>query len=81
MAYSAPHRHGFLKVVENNYCASRRGILSLLKIFYSAFHICVLYSFLFNARLYLLRFMYNSISSAINYNVSTFVKLQSCLSL
>lgn len=26
VAYSAPTRHGCLKVVENNYCASKRGI-------------------------------------------------------
>ncbi|KAK5771497.1 hypothetical protein PVK06_047706 [Gossypium arboreum] len=26
VAYSAPNRHGCLKVVENNYCASKRGI-------------------------------------------------------
>jgi len=29
VAYSAPTRHGCLKVVENNYCASKRGMLSL----------------------------------------------------
>ena len=28
VAYSAPTRHGCLKVVENNYCASRRGMIS-----------------------------------------------------
>lgn len=27
VAYSAPARHGCLRVVENNYCASRRGML------------------------------------------------------
>lgn len=27
VAYSAPTRHGCLKVVENNYCASRRGMV------------------------------------------------------
>jgi len=27
VAYSAPARHGCLKVVENNYCASKRGML------------------------------------------------------
>lgn len=27
VAYSAPTRHGCLKVVENNYCASKRGML------------------------------------------------------
>ncbi|CAB79992.1 hypothetical protein [Arabidopsis thaliana] len=32
VAYSAPHRHGFLKVVENNYCASRRGGVRCLSI-------------------------------------------------
>lgn len=26
VAYSAPTRHGCLKVVENNYCASKRGM-------------------------------------------------------
>jgi hypothetical protein len=26
VAYSAPARHGCLKVVENNYCASKRGM-------------------------------------------------------
>ncbi|XP_010432671.1 PREDICTED: uncharacterized protein LOC104716896 [Camelina sativa] len=38
VAYSAPHRHGFLKVVENNYCASRRGgvrCLSILNIVFA----------------------------------------------
>ena len=37
VAYSAPRRHEFLKVVENNYCASRRGIhspLLLLKLYF-----------------------------------------------
>lgn len=29
VAYSAPTRHGCLKVVENNYCASKRGMLPL----------------------------------------------------
>jgi len=28
VAYSAPTRHGCLKVVENNFCASRRGMIS-----------------------------------------------------
>lgn len=28
VAYSAPARHGCLKVVENNYCASKRGMCS-----------------------------------------------------
>ncbi|EOA17128.1 hypothetical protein CARUB_v10005389mg [Capsella rubella] len=38
VAYSAPHRHRFLKVVENNYCASRRGgvrCLSILNIVFA----------------------------------------------
>ncbi|WZY86228.1 hypothetical protein YC2023_032612 [Brassica napus] len=35
VAYSAPHRHGFLKVVENSYCASRKGILSSLALYFS----------------------------------------------
>lgn len=34
VAYSAPTRHGCLKVVENNYCASKRGILSLVAFFF-----------------------------------------------
>ncbi|RIA05085.1 hypothetical protein BRARA_K00690 [Brassica rapa] len=32
VAYSAPHRHGFLKVVENSYCASRKGGVRCLSI-------------------------------------------------
>ncbi|TKY74576.1 hypothetical protein E2542_SST03339 [Spatholobus suberectus] len=32
VAYSAPIRHGCLKVVENNYCASRRGGVRCLSI-------------------------------------------------
>ncbi|CAF2241045.1 unnamed protein product [Brassica rapa] len=32
VAYSVPHRHWFLKVVENNYCASRRGGVRCLSI-------------------------------------------------
>lgn len=38
VAYSAPNRHGCLKVVENNYCASRRGgvrCLSILNIIFA----------------------------------------------
>ncbi|KAL6501963.1 hypothetical protein OROGR_027096 [Orobanche gracilis] len=38
VAYTAPARHGCLKVVENNYCASRRGgvrCLSILNIVFS----------------------------------------------
>lgn len=38
VAYSVPHRHWFLKVVENNYCASRRGgvrCLSILNIVFA----------------------------------------------
>lgn len=38
VAYSAPARHGCLKVVENNYCASRRGgarCLSILNIVFA----------------------------------------------
>ncbi|KAL0307634.1 UNVERIFIED_CONTAM: hypothetical protein Sangu_3018800 [Sesamum angustifolium] len=38
VAYSAPVRHGCLKVVENNYCASRRGgvrCLSILNIVFA----------------------------------------------
>ena len=30
VAYSAPRRHICLKVVENNYCASKRGMVMLL---------------------------------------------------
>lgn len=33
VAYAAPMRHGCLKVVENNYCASRRGIFLELYVF------------------------------------------------
>uniref|UniRef100_A0A2P2IJ17 Uncharacterized protein n=1 Tax=Rhizophora mucronata TaxID=61149 RepID=A0A2P2IJ17_RHIMU len=29
VAYSAPARHGCLKLVDNNYCASKRGMLLL----------------------------------------------------
>lgn len=29
VAYAAPKRHECLKVVENNYCASKRGVFSL----------------------------------------------------
>jgi hypothetical protein len=32
VAYTAPTRHGFLKVVENNYCASKRGGVRCLSI-------------------------------------------------
>uniref|UniRef100_A0A1J3I108 Transmembrane protein n=1 Tax=Noccaea caerulescens TaxID=107243 RepID=A0A1J3I108_NOCCA len=32
VAYSAPHRHGLLKVVDNNYCASRKGGVRCLSI-------------------------------------------------
>ncbi|CAN8229659.1 unnamed protein product [Cochlearia groenlandica] len=32
VAYSAPQRHGFLKVVENSYCASRKGGVRCLSI-------------------------------------------------
>ncbi|GMH12424.1 hypothetical protein Nepgr_014265 [Nepenthes gracilis] len=32
VAYSAPRRHGCLKVVENNYCASRRGGVHCLSV-------------------------------------------------
>ncbi|GLT48226.1 hypothetical protein SLA2020_218650 [Shorea laevis] len=32
VAYSAPNRHGCLKVVENNYCASKRGGVRCLSI-------------------------------------------------
>lgn len=35
VAYSAPTRHGCLKVVENNYCASKRGIPSFIHIYFS----------------------------------------------
>lgn len=47
VAYSAPHRHGFLKVVENNYCTSRRGIFSsfyLRCIWLSMFMFCIFHS-------------------------------------
>ncbi|KAJ8526578.1 hypothetical protein K7X08_029055 [Anisodus acutangulus] len=39
VAYSAPVRHGCLKVVENNYCASRRGGVRCLSILNVAFAI------------------------------------------
>ncbi|KAJ4913747.1 Uncharacterized protein Rs2_08368 [Raphanus sativus] len=41
VAYSAPRRHEFLKVVENNYCASRRGgvrCLSILNLVFAIIH-------------------------------------------
>lgn len=34
VAYSAPTRHGCLKVVENNFCASRRGMISSVSMFF-----------------------------------------------
>ncbi|KAJ8637558.1 hypothetical protein MRB53_011825 [Persea americana] len=37
VAYSAPSRHGCLKVVENNYCASRRGGAHCLSILNTIF--------------------------------------------
>ncbi|XP_073314064.1 uncharacterized protein [Primulina huaijiensis] len=39
VAYNAPMRHGCLKVVENNYCASRRGGVRCLSILNIAFTI------------------------------------------
>jgi len=36
VAYSAPTRHGCLKVVENNFCASRRGIISSISTVFSS---------------------------------------------
>ncbi|KAL9275400.1 hypothetical protein AKJ16_DCAP23247 [Drosera capensis] len=39
VAYSAPRRHGCLKVVENNYCASRRGGVRCLAILNTVFAI------------------------------------------
>lgn len=39
VAYSAPQRHGCLKVVENNYCASRRGGVRCLAILNMVFAI------------------------------------------
>uniref|UniRef100_A0A6M2F5T5 Transmembrane protein n=1 Tax=Populus davidiana TaxID=266767 RepID=A0A6M2F5T5_9ROSI len=39
VAYSAPARHGCLKVVENNYCASKRGGVRCLSILNSVFAI------------------------------------------
>lgn len=39
VAYSAPQRHGCLKVVENNYCASRRGGVRCLTILNMVFAI------------------------------------------
>ncbi|MCE3051199.1 hypothetical protein HAX54_049107 [Datura stramonium] len=39
VAYAAPLRHGCLKVVENNYCASRRGGVRCLSILNVAFAI------------------------------------------
>lgn len=63
VAYSAPRRHEFLKVVENNYCASRRGIHSLLsvsKMYFSFPYICFVISirvssnsFLLNTKLFM----------------------------
>ncbi|KAM1224567.1 hypothetical protein ACFX2G_044396 [Malus domestica] len=37
IAYSAPTRHGCLKVVENNYCASKRGRVRCLSILNAVF--------------------------------------------
>ncbi|TYI25475.1 hypothetical protein ES332_A05G052600v1 [Gossypium tomentosum] len=37
VAYSAPNRHGCLKVVENNYCASKRGGVRCLSILNAVF--------------------------------------------
>ncbi|MFQ6671432.1 hypothetical protein Gotur_035982 [Gossypium turneri] len=37
VAYSAPTRHGCLKVVENNYCASKRGGVRCLSILNAVF--------------------------------------------
>ncbi|KAL0791430.1 hypothetical protein Bca101_007676 [Brassica carinata] len=48
VAYSVPHRHWFLKVVENNYCASRRGgvrCLSILNVVFAIIY-CLLAIFL-----------------------------------
>ncbi|KAL0739340.1 hypothetical protein Bca4012_015550 [Brassica carinata] len=39
VVYSPPNRHGFLKVVENNYCASRRGGVRCLSILNVVFDI------------------------------------------
>ncbi|KAJ6361492.1 hypothetical protein OIU78_002012 [Salix suchowensis] len=39
VAYSAPARHGCLKVVENNYCASKRGGVRCLSILNGVFAI------------------------------------------
>lgn len=39
VAYSAPTRHGCLKVVENNYCASKRGGVRCLSILNAVFAI------------------------------------------
>ncbi|XP_059640896.1 uncharacterized protein LOC132283039 isoform X2 [Cornus florida] len=39
VAYAAPRRHGCLKVVENNYCASRRGGVRCLSILNAVFAI------------------------------------------
>ncbi|KAH0935997.1 hypothetical protein HID58_013114 [Brassica napus] len=62
VAYSAPHRHGFLKVVENSYCASRKGILSSLALYFSVPYMCL---------------PSNPVPSAISYDVSTFETLGS----
>ncbi|CAF2147348.1 unnamed protein product [Brassica napus] len=48
VAYSAPRRHEFLKVVENNYCASKRGgvrCLSILNVVFAIIY-CLLAIFL-----------------------------------
>lgn len=37
VAYSAPRRHGFLKIVENNYCTSKRGGVRCLAILNAVF--------------------------------------------
>lgn len=40
VAYSAPTRHGCLKVVDNNYCASRRGMIPLLSDISTSVFLC-----------------------------------------
>ncbi|KAL0311988.1 UNVERIFIED_CONTAM: hypothetical protein Sradi_5598100 [Sesamum radiatum] len=52
VAYSAPARHGCLKVVENNYCASRRGGVRCLSILNIVFAIILVFLHYFWVQLY-----------------------------
>jgi len=56
VAYSAPNRHGCLKVVENNYCASRRGMFSSLSMVFSL--VCFFYAFNYGIS-FLLKFLFS----------------------